>query len=128
LKTQVVVNKANRRVICIAVSCGNKHDYKLYQESRLPILPETKVIADSGYSEIKKEHGNSEHPRKKSKKHPLGKEDKKYNRDIARRRVLNEHVIGFLKRFRSLSEKYRNRRKRFGLRFSLIAGICNFDL
>ena len=26
-----------------------------------------------------------------------------------------------------LSERYRNRRKRFALRFSLIAGICNFD-
>lgn len=26
-----------------------------------------------------------------------------------------------------LSERYRNRRKRFALRFSLIAGTCNFD-
>ena len=26
-----------------------------------------------------------------------------------------------------LSERYRNRRCRFALRFSLIAGICNFD-
>lgn len=41
---------------------------------------------------------------------------------------LNEHVIGRLKRFRILSERYRNHRKRFALRFSLIAGICNFDL
>lgn len=38
-----------------------------------------------------------------------------------------EHVIRFVKRFRILSECYRNRRKRFALRFSLIAGICNFD-
>ncbi|MEY8576002.1 IS5/IS1182 family transposase, partial [Oscillospiraceae bacterium 21-37] len=29
--------------------------------------------------------------------------------------------------FRILSERYRNRRHRFALRFSLIAGICNFD-
>ena len=33
----------------------------------------------------------------------------------------------FVKRFRILSERYRNRRKRFALRFSLIAAICNFD-
>ena len=35
--------------------------------------------------------------------------------------------IRFVKRFRILSERYRNRRKRFALRFSLVAGICNFD-
>jgi hypothetical protein len=30
-----------------------------------------------------------------------------------------EHAIGFVKRFRTLSERYRNRRKRFDLRFNL---------
>lgn len=38
-----------------------------------------------------------------------------------------EHAIRFVKRFRLLSERYHNRRKRFALCFSLIAGICNFD-
>jgi len=27
-----------------------------------------------------------------------------------------------------ISERYRNRRKRFGLRFNLIAGIYNYEL
>jgi hypothetical protein len=40
----------------------------------------------------------------------------------------NENVIGRLKRFKILSDKYRNRRKRFGLRFNLIAGIYNFEI
>ncbi len=44
------------------------------------------------------------------------------------KRVLNENVIGIVKRFRVLAEKYRNRRKRFHLRFNLIAGIYNFEL
>jgi hypothetical protein len=39
-----------------------------------------------------------------------------------------EHVIGQLKVFRILQERYRNRRKRFGLRLSLMAGIYNYDL
>ncbi|MBT7069820.1 MAG: IS5/IS1182 family transposase, partial [Anaerolineae bacterium] len=38
------------------------------------------------------------------------------------------HVIGKLKVFRILSERYRNRRKRFGLRFNLIASLYNFEL
>ncbi len=53
---------------------------------------------------------------------------KEEHRRIASERVTNEHAIGFLKRFKILSEGYRNRRKRFGLRFNLIAGICNFEL
>ncbi|MDE0527547.1 MAG: IS5/IS1182 family transposase, partial [Truepera sp.] len=35
---------------------------------------------------------------------------------------------GHLKVFRILSGRYRNRRKRLALRFSLIAGIFNFEL
>ena len=34
----------------------------------------------------------------------------------------------FLKRFKIIAERYRNLRKRFGLRVNLLAGICNFDL
>jgi hypothetical protein len=33
-----------------------------------------------------------------------------------------------LKVFRILSDRYRNRRKRFGLRFNLIAAIYNLEL
>ena len=83
---------------------------------------------DTGFIGIHKFHKNSELPKKKSKKHPLTKEQKAVNRAISSDRVTNEHAIGFVKRFRILSERYRNRRKRFGLRFNLIAGICNFDM
>ncbi|MEG4889204.1 IS5/IS1182 family transposase, partial [Microcoleus sp. F8-D3] len=33
-----------------------------------------------------------------------------------------------LKIFRILSSRYRNRRRRFGLRFNLISGIYNYEL
>jgi hypothetical protein len=67
-------------------------------------------------------------PKKKTKKKPLTTQDKALNRKISSERACNEHAIGFIKRFRILSERYRNRRKRFGLRFNLIAGICNSEL
>jgi hypothetical protein len=38
-----------------------------------------------------------------------------------------ENVIGLLKRFKVFATKYRNRRKRFGLRFNLLAAVANFD-
>jgi len=67
-------------------------------------------------------------PKKKSKKHPLTKETKKDNRVISRERVINENVIGMLKRFKIIADRYRNRRKRFGLRFNLITGIYNYEI
>lgn len=65
---------------------------------------------------------------KKSENNPLTPEDKANNRKISSERITNEHTIGFIKRFKILAERYRNRRKRFGLRFNLIAGVCNFEL
>jgi hypothetical protein len=46
---------------------------------------------------------------------------------LAAKRVINECVIGALKRFRIIAEKYRNRKERVGLRFNLIAGLYNFN-
>ncbi len=88
---------------------------------------EVQMIVDSGYQWVQKIHSNRLLPKKKSKKNPLTKEDKKNNTKIASQRVSNEHAIGFIKRFKIVSDRYRNRRKRFGLRFNLIAGICNYE-
>lgn len=88
----------------------------------------TTVLTDTGYQGLQRIHANSKLPKKKTKKFPLTKEDKKSNRKLSSLRVLNENVIGMLKRFKIIADKYRNRRKRFGLRFNLIAGIYNYEL
>lgn len=87
----------------------------------------TVCLADSGYQGLGKLHKNTKTPTKKSKHHPLTKEQKAKNRAIARERIGCEHVIGRLKVFRILMERYRNRRKRFGLRFNLLAAVCNLE-
>jgi hypothetical protein len=60
-------------------------------------------------------------PKKRSKKNPLSASDKAKNRDISSERVPCENVIAMLKRFKIIADRYRNRRRRFGLRFFLIA-------
>ena len=79
-----------------------------------------KVLADSGYQGIKKYHKNSEIPTKSSKHKPLDKEKREYNRQVASQRIGNEHTIGFIKRFRMVAGRYRNRLRRFSLRFTLL--------
>jgi DDE superfamily endonuclease len=121
------VDKKTQAIICTDFSNGKRHDFRLFKESKTRIHPEIKVITDTGYQGIKKLHNKSEMPKKKSKKNPLTQEDKRNNKKLARERVVNENVIGMLKRFKIIADKYRNRRKRFGLRFNLIAGIYNWE-
>jgi len=58
----------------------------------------------------------------------LAREQRAENRRLARERSVAEHIIRSLKIFRILSERYRNRRRRFGLRFNLIAALYNHEL
>lgn len=104
------------------------HDFKLYKRSKTHIHLKSKVLVDTGYQGLQKLHKLTEIPKKKSKKHPLTKEMKQINREISSQRVLNENVLASLKTFKIIAEKYRNRRKRFGLRFNLIAAIYNNNI
>ena len=122
------MDRKSRKIICTAFSNGKRHDFRFFKESKTHIHPKTLAETDTGYVGIKKIHANSVHPIKRRQKQKLSKEEKHFNRQISSGRALNENVIGFVKRFHILSDKYRNRRKRFGLRVNLIAGICNFDI
>jgi hypothetical protein len=124
----VVVDKRSRIVICTNFANGKKHDFKLFKESKVRWTKRSHSVTDTGYLGIQKIHRNAIFPKKSSKKRPLTKDDKKQNKAISSERVLNENVIGSLKRFKILSDRYRNRRKRFGLRFNLIAGIYNHEI
>ena len=122
------MDKKTKQVICTNFTNGKRHDFRLFKESKTLINQGTKIITDTGYQGLQKIHRNSELPKKRSKKIPLTKEDKQTNKELAKIRVVNENVIGMLKRFKIIADKYRNRRKRFGLRFNLIAGIYNWEL
>jgi hypothetical protein len=58
----------------------------------------------------------------------LTTQEMKQNQALSSRWVVGEHVIGKRKVFRILGEKYRNRRRRFGLRLPLLASLYNLDL
>ncbi|WP_087438048.1 transposase family protein [Sulfurospirillum diekertiae] len=126
LKGQIVIDK-EERIICVHTAKGTTHDFRLFQESNLPLMPCTCAYVDLGYLGIAKEHSHCQIPYKASKLHPLSDEQKKKNRQKARARICVEHVNAKIKTFQILTQKYRNRRKRFNLRFNLICGLINFD-
>ena len=93
------------------------------------MLPEQLCLTDKGYQGIAKLHPSSCTPTKKPRrKAKLNKFERQHNCLLAQLRVVAEHVNRRLKIFRILAERYRNRRKRFSLRFNLIAAILNFEL
>ena len=76
-------------------------------------------LGDKGYQGIQKLHANSRIPKKKPRDSQLSREEKKSNQELAKVRVVVEHINRKLKIFKILSDRYRNRRKRFALRFNL---------
>jgi hypothetical protein len=128
LKAQVLVEFDSGQVICTAVETGKTHDFKLLKRSRLPFVCSQLCLADRGYQGFTKLHPGACTPTKKTRKQPLSTEEKQHNRALARVRVRVEHVIRRFKIFRIFSGRYRNRRKRFGLRLNLIAGLLNYEL
>jgi transposase len=112
----------------VAVGKGRVHDLRIYKENPIWMGEKIELLADKGYQGLKKIHANSRTPIKKKKNEPLSKEQKEFNRQLARERIVVEHVHRKLNIFRILSSRYRNRRSRFGLRLNLIAGIYNYEL
>jgi len=115
-------------VICTSFIHGKRHDFHLFKQSGVRFQASTHLLTDSGYQGLQKIHANSQLPKKKPRKRQLTKEERRANKTIASQRVFNENVIGRLKHFKIISDKYQNSHKRFGLRFNLIASIYNFGL
>lgn len=128
MKSQVVANQGTGQIICTAHGKGRVHDFRLFKSSGVRVHPQRQCLADRGYQGLAKLHPNSYTPHKKRPHTPLSAQQRCENRQLAQLRVVIEHVNGYLKRFRIVAERYRNRRRRFGLRFNLIAGIYNYEL
>lgn len=128
MKTQLIINQADKSVICTKFGKGRQHDFRVFKNSQVQVVERVQILADKGYQGIHHYHANSNIPHKKPRNGKLTKEQKQQNKAQARLRVRVENVIRYLKVFRILSSRYRNRRKRFNLRVNLIAGLYNYEL
>ncbi|OKH20929.1 hypothetical protein NIES1031_22490 [Chroogloeocystis siderophila 5.2 s.c.1] len=115
-------------MICTAVDKGKTDDFKLLKQSRLPFVCSQLCLAERGYQGFAKRHAGACTPTKKCRKQPLPKAEKQHNQALARLRVRVELGIRRFKSFRLFSGCYRHRRRRFGLRLNLIAGLLNYEL
>lgn len=124
LKTEIRVTRRGRIVHVSKSRPGSMHDFELHK-TEPPIPKQTRAFVDSGYQGLDKLHTQTELPNKATKTKPLGEEEKEYNQALSRLRVVVEHILGDIKTFRILADRYRNKRKRYGIKFKIIAGIVN---
>jgi hypothetical protein len=108
---------------------GRTHDYQLFKntggEAHLP--PEVVLYADKGYQGIKRDYpSRAVHiPKKATKYHPLIEADRQANKALSSIRVLVEHVISRVKKFRVLSDCYRHAHDFYDECFATAAGLVN---
>jgi hypothetical protein len=92
-------------------------------------IPEdVQVNLDRGYEGAEERYPNNNiyKPKRAQRNHPLTLFEKLYNHIINQTRILVEHVIGWLKKFRIMSELYRNRRSAHADYLAVVAGLINF--
>jgi hypothetical protein len=120
---------------------GSIHDYKLLKyelDVNQDWFKKTKVYVDLGYFGMKKDYLSSssifmphKKPRK-SKNNPnpsLTKQQKAENKILSKTRVFVEHVIGGIKIFRCLSDRFRNHIKLLeDIFIGISSAIWNFKI
>jgi transposase len=124
LKTEIRTTLKGRIIHVSKSRPGSVHDYNVHKQEP-PLHPKSRAFVDSGYQGLDKLHAETELPYKKTKTKKLDREQKEYNRALSRIRVTIENILGDIKTFRILADRYRNKRKRYNVKFKIIAGIVN---
>lgn len=131
-KVQLAVNK-DRRVLNVSNNYpGSIHDKTiLLEEKSIENIPEyVPILFDKGYQGIKNDypkHGLLM-PFKKTKNKELPKWKNQFNKELSHDRVVVEHVIGDIKKYRVLSDKYRGKVNRYNQIVRSVVSIHNFKL
>jgi hypothetical protein len=124
-KSEIQITEGGRIVSVSPAHPGKDHDLTIRKEG--PPLPRnTRGYGDSAYQGYNDVHPAMEIPYKKPKKGKLTAEEREYNRALSSFRVRIENKIRELKIFRILSDLYRNKRRGYGLKFNIVAGLVNF--
>lgn len=115
-------------ILAVRSARGSTHDFKILTGSQLQINENANIKTDKGFQGIQKLYPNAASPYKASKHHPLTKEQKRYNRDLAKERTMVEHRNRECKIFKICKEQYRGKHKNYEKTWKLVSAIVNLKL
>ena len=129
LKNGLIVNTMCLVLFMGATVFGSTHDKKIADQQYLKALTEvmTKIILlqDTGYQGFAPLGITTLQPFKKPKGKELTEEQKKWNRAISKARVMVEHVIGSIKRYRIVKDECRLRKNRYPYKIMAICAVLH---
>ena len=131
VKTQIMVNNHGIILHKTGHRKGRRHDYDIYKEKH-PVTPKQVVnVVDLGYLGIEKDFPEqiSSLPNRKKRKMQLSQEQNEYNKNHSKRRIVIEHTICRLKKYRILSDIFRNKlRRKYNKVSDIVSGLINYRI
>jgi len=130
VKTQLVVNNRGFIIHKVDHKKGRRHDYDIYKKNH-PLVPKDVVnVFDLGYLGVEKDYPEqpSSLPNRKKRHQDLSKDERYYNKDHSKRRIVIEHTICRLKKYRILSEVFRNNLRKYDKVSDIVAGLVNYRI
>ncbi len=109
---------------------GKRHDYNIYKMNH-PITPKDVVnVHDMGYLRVEKDFSEqlSALPYKKKKNQKVSAEEKKYNKNHSKKRIVIEHTICRLKKYRIQSDIFRNKLRKYDKVSDIVSGLINYKI
>lgn len=139
VKTQLTVNSKGLIVHKTQHVSGRMHDYALFKRSRAHLPDDVERETDLGYVGVKEDFPDLKFKLPFKKKSPgrgksgvkaeeLSAEQKAFNRQLAKERVVVEHTNSRVKKFMVWGGKFRNRLRHYDVATEIVSGIVNFRI
>ena len=104
--------------------------YSIYKNNH-PIIPKQVVnVVDLGFLGVEKDYPEqlSALPYKKRYQEDLSEEEKEYNKIHSKKRIVIEHTICRLKKYRIMSEIFRNKLRKYNRISDIVSGLVNYRI
>jgi len=131
IKTQLMVNNHGFVIHKLGYKKGSRHDYDVYKNNH-PMTPKQVVnVFDLGYRGVEKDFPEqlSALPHKRNRKQEeLPQKEKEYNKIHSKKRIIVENTICRLKKYRIMSDIFRNKLRKYDKVSNIVAGLVNYRI
>ncbi len=131
VKNQITVNNRGYILHKVGYKKGRRHDYGVYKKNH-PVTPKEVVnVVDLGYLGVETDFPEqlSALPYKKKRNQDLSQEEIDYNIIHAKKRIIVvEHTICRLKKYRIMSDIFRNKLRKYNKVTDIVAGLINYRI
>ncbi len=130
IKNQITVNNRGYILHKVGYKKGRKHDYDVYKKNH-PVIPkEVIIVFDLGYLGVETDFLEqlSALSNKKKRNQFLSDDEKDCNKIHSKKRIIVEHTINRLKKYRILADVFRNKLRKYNKVSDIVADLVNYRI